>query len=265
GGRIMAQVSSITELCHSGAIFSCAVDGVIVKVRKAMNVPDQADADVEAEFRALRADFEPLRPEFDELFARLLRQQIGAARLSQLLAQLGGEVEQRFLRAVGSIDAEFEQLLESLSQKLTIVAQQALAARRLDVRAPGPRETTTKEDPAALTLARWTGADSAFGRIVELVIRRIVADLGQNPEEPAASKTPEALFVRVTLSRRYPAFAAFYTRRFVKRLGEEHVSAVLEALRSEPLRRYLRARGAMKPALAAGLQELTGRIVQIVV
>ena len=275
----MSHASSLSELCHAGVIFSCAVDRLIFEARTAMCVPDTADADVEAEFCALRADFETFRSEFDELFARLLLQQLGAAQLPELLVKLGGEAVQRFLRVAGSIDAEFARFLQSLSLRLTTVAQQALADRQLathpdrtpvnrcngDLRAPEAREATRKEDPVSLTLTRLTGAESAFSGTVELVIRHVLEGLGQSPEDPAAMSTPPALVLRAKLNKLYPTFAALYTRLFVKHVGEEHLPAVLAALQGEPLRHYLRARSAMKPALAAGLRELTGRMAQLVV
>jgi hypothetical protein len=276
---IMSHEPRLSELCHAGPIFSCAVDRLIREARTAMCVPDAADADVEAEFCALRADFETFRSEFDDLFARLLLRQLGAAQLPQLLLTLGGEAEQRFLRVAGNIDVEFARFLQLLSQRLTFVAQRALAARQLaphpdpipvnacggTPRAPEAAKATVEDDLVSLTLTRLTGADRAFGNTVELVIRHVLGGLGRSPDDPAVMRTPRALVLRASLNRLYPAFAALYTSLFAKHVGEEHLPAVLAALQGDPLRQYLHARTAMKPALAAGLREITGRMAQLVV
>src|SRR5687768_4287880 len=62
--RIMDAVSAIADTCHAAVIFDRVADGLIVQVRRAMNVPEQADPDMEEELAALRADFDAFLPEF---------------------------------------------------------------------------------------------------------------------------------------------------------------------------------------------------------
>jgi len=130
----MDAASTVAELCNCAAIFDRVAGGLMVEVRKAMNVPEQADADVEEEFSSLRAEFDAFLPEFQTLFTGLLIQHIGQAQLPEVLATLGTEGGQRYLQAAHRIEAELEQFLAPLSQKMCIVARRALAAQQLQTR-----------------------------------------------------------------------------------------------------------------------------------
>ena len=128
----MDAASTIAELSNSAAMFDRVASGLIVEVRRAMNVPEQADADVEEEFSSLRAEFDTFLPEFQALFADLLIKHIGQAQLGEVLATLGTEVGQRYLQAAQRIEGELEQFLVPLSQKMCIVARRTLANQQLE-------------------------------------------------------------------------------------------------------------------------------------
>jgi hypothetical protein len=101
--------------CNVAPVFGRMADGVILGVRRALGVPDQAEPEVEQELRALRGSFdEQYRPEFDRLYATLLVQQLGNA-TSVVLAALESEPVQQYLAVAEQIDTDIHGLLRELS------------------------------------------------------------------------------------------------------------------------------------------------------
>jgi len=86
-------------------------DGMLLSWRRSLGVPDQAKAEVEAELAALRRTFdEQFLPEFQEFYAALLEQHLGAGS-SDVLAALENPNVQAYLAVIEGVETEFAVLL----------------------------------------------------------------------------------------------------------------------------------------------------------
>src|SRR5688572_23596615 len=99
------------RLSHLAPAFARMADGMLLSWRRSLGVPDQAKAEVEAELTALRRMFdEQFLPEFQELYAALLEQHLGAA-CSGVLDALEDADVQIYLAAVEGVEAELAAVL----------------------------------------------------------------------------------------------------------------------------------------------------------
>jgi len=108
-------------------------------------------------------------------------------------------------------------------------------------------------------LAQSTGAHEVLHSLAQAVTREVLLQRGADAADPLLLSNSEAQRVREAL---LSLLVAFYARLFIQQVGEPHAAMVFEELEREPLRSYLRARSAMKPALDRGLMELVGRIMR---
>jgi len=81
---------------------------------------------------------------------------------------------------------------------------------------------------------------------------------GADANDPLLLSSPESQRVREAA---LGLLLAFYARGFILHVGEPHAAAVFEELERDPLRSYLRARAAMKPALDRALLEMVTRMM----
>jgi len=95
-------------------------------VRKALDVPPQADDDVEAELAGLRRELDDHLPEFEALFTRLLVAELGEEHLPGVLAALDSEAMQHYVRSP-ELQAGLRAELERLNQQMLAVARGVLA------------------------------------------------------------------------------------------------------------------------------------------
>jgi hypothetical protein len=123
----MNTAATLVQLTRAASIFDRVADGLVARVRGAMAVPEQADADIEQEFTALRAKLDAFFPEFRELFAGLLVRHVGEEELPLVLSGLSSEVAQRYFRATGKIEADMQLQLVELSQRMGVALQNAFA------------------------------------------------------------------------------------------------------------------------------------------
>ena len=112
---------------HVAPIFARAADGLVLSLRRAMGVPDKAEPEVEQEFAALRATLErQFRPEFDRMYAGLLKQYLGAAS-SVVVQALEDPSVQAYLavseRIAGDVDTALRGCIARLEAILSPPAQ----------------------------------------------------------------------------------------------------------------------------------------------
>jgi hypothetical protein len=214
-------------------------------MRRKLCVPEQADDEVEAEFTALRATVDARYPEFCELFASALIGQIGQGRLEALLPGLSSAPAQRYLEAAGRITRELERSLPRLMEKLMAAAQAALSSSSSPALGTGHLR--------ALSLAQCTGAHDALNTLAGAVTQKVLFSRCHAATGSLLLASPDAQRVQGVL---LGMLVGFYARLFIKHVGEQHAAAVVAELEREPMRSYLRARNAMKPALDRGLKEL---------
>lgn len=94
------------RLTRAAPLFDSVADQLIISVRRAMGVPDQAEPEVEGEFAALRETFnQQFLPEFSKMYATLLLQQLGSA-TSVVLRALEGAPAQAYLGVAQQIEAD---------------------------------------------------------------------------------------------------------------------------------------------------------------
>jgi hypothetical protein len=243
--------TAIAQLTHSDASFAHLAANFVGEVRRKLCVPDHADDDVEAEFAALRQRIDTYYPEFCVIFASALLDQLGPERLQEMLSGLNGEAAQRYLEVAGRIRLELEQSLPAVTQKLAAAAQAALANSALS-------PALSSGQPSASSLARAAGFGDAFYGLAQAVTRQVLLEHGGNAADPQLLASPEAQRIQGILRG---MLAGFHARLFIRHVGEPHAAAVLAELEREPLRDFVSARSATRPAFDRALVSLTREVL----
>jgi hypothetical protein len=229
--------------------FTHFADDFVRAMRERMFVPEHADDDVEAELSAFRVSLDAHYPEFWELFASTLSDQLGPARLEGMLSALSTESAQHYLEAAPRIERELEQSLPRLTRELTTTAQAALSGSA----APG------NEQSMALTLARATGAYELLKSRAQAVTLQVLPGHHDAAAAATSMESPEAQRVQGALLGK---LLGFYARTFIRHVGRQRAAAVVEELQREPLQRYVRARSGIKPVLDRHLRALIMHILK---
>ena len=71
------RAQKAVRVTRAARIFDAMVGALVWRVRKAMSVPDRADEETEASFRALRERLDAYFPEFRNIYGQLLVEQLG--------------------------------------------------------------------------------------------------------------------------------------------------------------------------------------------
>ena len=121
----MTQISRETlearavRLTRAVPLFDGIADDLIINVRRAMGVPEQAEPEVEGEFAALRRTFEQqFFPEFSKMYAALLLQQLGSA-TSVVLRALEGAPVQAYLAVAQQVEADINGVLRECAASIS--------------------------------------------------------------------------------------------------------------------------------------------------
>jgi len=244
--------SAIAQLTHAHASFAAMAATFVGEVRRKLCVPEHADADVEAEFVALRQRIDAYYPEFCAIFASALLDQMGPERLQEMLDGLNTEAARRYLEVAGRIRLELEQSAPALTQKLTAAAQSALASSALS-------PALSSGQQSALSLARAAGVEGILYGLAQAVTRQVLLERGGTAAEPQLLASPEAQRIRGIL---LGMLAGFHARLFIRHVGEPHAAAVVAELERKPLRDYASACSATKPAVDRALHELIVRMTR---
>jgi hypothetical protein len=120
--------ATVARLSHALPLFERAADSLVLQLRKALDVPAQAEDDVEQEFAAVRRQLDDYRPEFEALFSGLLVQHLGAEHLPAVLAALEQAAAQHYLRQAPALEVALRAELERLHQAMTALAQQLIGS-----------------------------------------------------------------------------------------------------------------------------------------
>lgn len=243
--------TAIARLTHSDESFAHLAANFVGEVRRKLCVPEQADDDVEAEFVALRQRINGYHSEYCAIFAAALLDQLGPEGLQETLDGLNTEAAQRYLEVAWRIQLELEQSIPALTQKLTAAAQSALANSAL-----GPAFGIAQQ--SASRLARAAGVESILAELARAVTRQVLVEHEGNATDPHMT-SPEAQRIQGVL---LGMLAGFHARVFLRHVGEQQVAAVVAELEQKPLRDYVSARSATKPAVDRTLSELIGRIAR---
>jgi hypothetical protein len=115
------------RLSCAGSHFQRTADLLVLRVRRAMGVPDQAEVEVEQEFRALRASLDEFYPEFTQIFSGLLTRCLGPSS-SVVIASLDCEPVQAYLRVADAIDLEASEALRHLAADIAAALRPAREA-----------------------------------------------------------------------------------------------------------------------------------------
>jgi hypothetical protein len=242
--------TAIAQLTQSDASFAHLAAKFVGEVRRQLCVPEHADDDVEAEFAALRQRIDVYYPEFCAIFASALLDQLGPERLQEMLSGLNTEAAQRYLEAAGRILLDLEHSIPALTQRLTAAAQAALANSALS-------PALSSGQPGALSLARAAGFEGTLYGLARAVTRQVSLEHGGNAADPQLLTSPEAQRIQGML---LGMLAGFHARLFIRHVGEPHAAAVVAELERKPLRDYVSARSATKPACDRALNELILRM-----
>jgi hypothetical protein len=243
--------TAVAQLTHSDESFAHLAASLVGEVRRKLCVPDHADDDVEAEFAALRQRIDAHYPEFCAIFASALLDQLGPERLQEMLSGLNGEAAQRYLEVAGRIRLELEQSIPAVTQKLTAAAQAALASAGLgSALSSGP--------PSALSLARAAGFEAVFSGLAQAVTRQVLLEHGGNAADPQLLTSPETQRIQGIL---LGMLAGFHARLFIRHVGEPLAAAVVAELERQPLRDYVSARSATRPAFERALVHMTREVL----
>jgi hypothetical protein len=105
--------SEIAGLSHAAHHFDHIASGLIARLRRALGVPDSAEADVEQEFVQLRSTLDGFYPEFTRMYGELLLNYLGGD-ASVVCPTLSSPGLQAFLEAAPAIQADLSQALLSL-------------------------------------------------------------------------------------------------------------------------------------------------------
>lgn len=124
-------------------------------------------------------------------------------------------------------------------------------------------QEAAREQALPASTDQVTGADAVYFGVVQTIVRRYIASRGGDPASPEAHASPEVQRMKAGMFSIYPRFQRLYAELFDKHIGAEHAPLVLEALKREPLQRYLRARSAMTGELSRGLAELRDRMGEL--
>lgn len=100
------RAQKAVRVTRAARIFDAMVSALLWRVRKAMSVPDRADEETEASFRALRERLDAHFPEFRDIYGQLLVDQLGEAHADGVLAHLEAPPLQAYFRASAAIEAE---------------------------------------------------------------------------------------------------------------------------------------------------------------
>jgi hypothetical protein len=119
-------IATVVQLTRAAVIFDQIADNLIAGVRQAMGVPATADPEIEQEFAFLRGALDEFFPEFRQLFGGLVIKHVGEQHVPALIEGLGSELAQRYLQAAPRIEAELQQHLGRLSQRMLLAAQASL-------------------------------------------------------------------------------------------------------------------------------------------
>lgn len=112
------------RLSHAAPVFARAANQLVLSLRRAMGVPDQAEPEVEQEFAALRATLDQkYRPEFDNMYAGLLRHHLGAAS-GVVLDALEDSSVQAYLAISERLGGELEGALRACIARLETLLSQ---------------------------------------------------------------------------------------------------------------------------------------------
>jgi hypothetical protein len=245
------QAAVIAQITHADASFAHLAANFVREVRHRLGVPDQADADVEAEFAAFRQRIDAHYPEFCAILASSLRDQLGPERLQAMLEGLKTEAAQRYLEVVGNIQQELLQTVPAWAQKLVAAARNALANSALSPASNSARQS-------ASSLARAAGIEGTLYALARAVTRQVLPEHGGNAGDPQLLTSPDAKRIEQIL---LGVLAAFHARLFIRHVGEPHVAAVLAELERGPLRDYLSARSATKPAFERALMDVASDVL----
>jgi hypothetical protein len=109
--------SRVVRLSQAAPKFGRIADELILKLRRAMGVPDQAEADVEEEFAALRSSLDEFYPEFVKVYGGLLLHHLGGD-ASVVVPALESEPIQAYLQAADGMEAELSVTLKSLASSI---------------------------------------------------------------------------------------------------------------------------------------------------
>jgi hypothetical protein len=243
--------TAIAQLTHSDASFAHLAANFVGEVRRKLCVPDHADADVEAEFVALRQRIDGYYPEFCAILASALLDQLGSERLQEMLSGLNTEAAQRYLEVAGRIRLELEQSVPALTQKLTAAAQTALESSALS-------PAVSSGQPRALSLARAAGVGGALNGLAQTVTRQVLLERGGNAADAQLPAGTDAQRIQGLL---LGILAGFHARLFIRHVGEPHTAAVMTELERKPLRDYVSVRNSTRPAFERALVSLKREVL----
>jgi hypothetical protein len=119
--NVHAQLVQLTRAAH---VFDDLANGLIQGLRIAMNVPQNAGADVEREFGQLREQLDEYFPEFQEIYGSTLVEHFGVNSTDRVLAALSGEGVQAYFRKCFEIDCDFVAALPQLADEMAAVADE---------------------------------------------------------------------------------------------------------------------------------------------
>ncbi|MEY4548650.1 MAG: hypothetical protein RL685_4845 [Pseudomonadota bacterium] len=113
------------RLGHVAPLFARMADGMLLSWRRALGVPDHADAEVEGELAAVRKMFdEQFLPEFARLYAELLQRHLRAA-TSAVLVALADENVQGYLAVVDRVETDLAALLREYLPRMKAALSRA--------------------------------------------------------------------------------------------------------------------------------------------
>jgi len=116
------RAQKAVRVTRGARIFDALVAALLWRVRKAMSVPDQADEETEASFRALRERLDAHFPEFRDIYGNLLVERLGAAHADGVLAHLETPPLQAYFRASAAIESELSAAGAQLVRAMTELA-----------------------------------------------------------------------------------------------------------------------------------------------
>ena len=119
--NVHAQLVQLTRAAH---VFDDLANGLIQGLRIAMNVPQNAGADVEHEFGHLREQLDEYFPEFQEIYGSTLVEHFGVNSTDRVLAALSGDAVQSYFRKCFEIDCDFVAALPQLADEMATVADE---------------------------------------------------------------------------------------------------------------------------------------------
>lgn len=122
---VESDAATAVNLTRAATIFDGIANAWIAQVRRAMGVPERAAQDIERELLRLRARLDRLYPEYQQVFGGLLLEHIGREHVRSVLAALRAEPVQEYFRATPRMDAELQEILIDLAQRMSLAARKA--------------------------------------------------------------------------------------------------------------------------------------------